>query len=91
MAAVNILSVCGSGTVTSSMVAAKLKEKLGERGYSVSTTEARPTEALNLATSGRFDILTHTSPLQMEIMESQQSMLSLVLQEWGKISSLRMS
>ena len=30
---------------------------------SVSTTEARPTEALNLATSGRFDILTHTSPL----------------------------
>ena len=58
MAAVNILSVCGSGTVTSSMVAAKLKEKLGERGYSVSTTEARPTEALNLATSGRFDILT---------------------------------
>ena len=62
MAAVNILSVCGSGTVTSSMVAAKLKEKLGERGYSVSTTEARPTEALNLATSGRFDILTHTSP-----------------------------
>ena len=34
MAAVNILSVCGSGTVTSSMVAAKLKEKLGERGYS---------------------------------------------------------
>ena len=63
MGAVNILSVCGSGTVTSSMVAAKLKEKLGERGYSVSTTEARPTEALNLATSGRFDILTHTSPL----------------------------
>ena len=63
MAAVNILSVCGSGTVTSSMVAAKLKEKLGERGYSVSATEARPTEALNLATSGRFDILTHTSPL----------------------------
>ena len=63
MAAVNILSVCGSGTVTSSMVAAKLKEKLGERGYSVSTTEARPTEAFNLATSGRFDILTHTSPL----------------------------
>lgn len=41
----------------------KLKEKLGERGYSVTTTEARPTEALNLATSGRFDILTHTSPL----------------------------
>lgn len=61
--AVNILSVCGSGTVTSSMVAAKLKDKLGARGYAVNTTEARPTEAMNLAQSGRFDILTHTSPL----------------------------
>ncbi len=63
MSAVNILSVCGSGTVTSSMVAMKLKDKLGDRGYSVTTTEARPTEAMNLAKSGRFDILTHTSPL----------------------------
>ena len=60
---VTILSVCGSGTVTSSMVASKLKDKLGERGYAVSTTEANPSEAMNLARSGRFDILTHTSPL----------------------------
>ncbi|MBO8435322.1 MAG: PTS sugar transporter subunit IIB [Tyzzerella sp.] len=60
---INILSICGSGTVTSSMVAAKLKDKLAQRGYNVTTTEARPTEALNLAQSGRFDILTHTSPL----------------------------
>ena len=60
---VNILSVCGSGTVTSSMVAAKLKEKLGEQGFMVSATECRPTEAMNLAQSGRFDILVHTSPL----------------------------
>lgn len=91
MAAVNILSVCGSGTVTSSMVAAKLKEKLGERGYSVSTTEARPTEALNLATSGRFDILTHTSPLPDETTQFQQSMLLHALQEWEKTSSSKMS
>lgn len=63
MAVVNILSVCGSGTVTSTMVASKIKEKLGEKGYTVNTTEARPTEALNLAQSGRFDVLTHTSPL----------------------------
>ena len=63
MAVVNILSVCGSGTVTATMVASKIKEKLGEKGYTVNTTEARPTEALNLAQSGRFDVLTHTSPL----------------------------
>lgn len=63
MEKVNILSVCGSGTVTSSMVAGKLKAKLKEKGYIVSATEARPTEALNLAKSGRFDLITFTSPL----------------------------
>ncbi|MBP2629667.1 MAG: system, IIb component [Firmicutes bacterium] len=64
MKQVNILSVCGSGTVTSSMVAGKLKEFLGEQGIKATTTEARPTEALNLAQSGRFDFITFTSPLQ---------------------------
>ena len=63
MKSVNILSICGSGTVTSSMVAAKLKDRLSEHGYQVSATEAKPTEALNLAQSKRFDILAHTSPL----------------------------
>lgn len=59
MKSVNILSICGSGTVTSSMVAAKLKDRLSEHGYQVSATEAKPTEALNLAQSKRFDIITH--------------------------------
>lgn len=63
MKQVSILSICGSGTVTSSMVAAKLKDKLSQRGYSVTATEAKPTEALNLAQSGRFDVIAHTSPL----------------------------
>ena len=42
----NVLSVCGSGTVTSSMVAEKLRETLEEKGYIVDTTEANPNEAL---------------------------------------------
>lgn len=63
MRQINILSVCGSGTVTSSMVAGKLKEKLKEQNISVTTTESRPTEAMNLALSGRFDLITYTSPL----------------------------
>ena len=86
MSAVNILSVCGSGTVTSSMVAAKLKEKLGERGYSVSTTEARPTEALNLAQSGRFDVLAHTS--RTGITAFRWLMLLRALQVWEKMNFL---
>ena len=60
---VNVLSICGSGTVTSSMVASKLKDYLKSQGYTVTSTEAKPTQALQLAQSGRFDIIAHTSPL----------------------------
>lgn len=63
MATIHILAVCGSGTVTSSMVAGKIKDRLGEQGYRVMTSEARPTEALRLARSGRFDLMVHTSPI----------------------------
>lgn len=59
----NVLSVCGSGTVTSSMVAEKLKETLQEHGYGISATESRPTEALQLAQGGSFDFIIYTSPL----------------------------
>lgn len=60
----NVLSVCGSGTVTSSMVADKLKETLAEEhNIAVTTTESRPTEALNLAQNGNFDFIINTSPL----------------------------
>lgn len=65
MAKYSVLAVCGSGTVTSSMVAGNLKETLADE-YNISsvvTTEARPTEALQLAQSGRFDFIINTSPL----------------------------
>lgn len=38
----NILCVCGSGTVSSAMVAGKLKEKLKEKGWDASMVEASP-------------------------------------------------
>lgn len=62
MKKVSILSVCGAGTVTSSMIAGALKRKLRDT-YDVSAIEAKLTEALELARSGRFDLITYTSPL----------------------------
>ncbi|MPW25369.1 PTS fructose transporter subunit IIB [Alkalibaculum sp. M08DMB] len=62
-ASFNVLSVCGSGTVTSSMVAASLKENLEEKNIRISTTEARPMEALQLVEGGNFDFIIFTSPL----------------------------
>lgn len=63
MKSFKVLSVCGSGTVTSSMVAGNLKDTMEEKGINITTTESRPTETMQLAQSGTFDFIIHTSPL----------------------------
>lgn len=59
----NVLSICGSGTVTSTMVAEKVREEMEKRGLSVKTNTGKPMEALSLVQSGQFDLVVHTSPL----------------------------
>lgn len=49
---VKILCVCGSGTVSSAMVANKLKEKLADHGFDVNAVECSPTSA-ETALAGR--------------------------------------
>lgn len=63
MSTFKVLSICGSGTVTSTMVAVKVKEEMADRGLSITTNTGRPTEALSFAQSGSFDLIVHTSPL----------------------------
>lgn len=63
MSSVSILSICGSGVVTSSMVANRLKDQLGERGYDVSTTEANPSEVEDYVHRSKFDLIAYASPI----------------------------
>ncbi|CAD7482659.1 PTS sugar transporter subunit IIB [Lacticaseibacillus paracasei] len=63
MKALNIISVCGSGTVTSSMIAGKVKDLLEDNGYTAKTIEANPGEVDSLIDSGSYDLIVHTSPL----------------------------
>ncbi|HWQ78937.1 MAG TPA: hypothetical protein VN381_08970 [Anaerovoracaceae bacterium] len=58
-----ILCVCGSGVVSSSMIAAKLKEKLKERGYDVDTYETSPPSVETALSTGTFDIIACISPV----------------------------
>ena len=58
-----VLSICGSVTVTSTMVAEKVKEEMALRGISLTTNTGKPTEALSLAQTGQYDVVVHTSPL----------------------------
>lgn len=64
MRALKILSVCGSGTVTSSMVANKVKDMLKERGYNSTTVETNPGGVENNLDMGGFDLIVYTSPLK---------------------------
>ncbi|MRS14124.1 PTS fructose transporter subunit IIB [Enterobacteriaceae bacterium RIT691] len=61
---INVISVCGSGTVTSSMVAEKVKDILDVNGYKAKTVEVNPGGVEGQLSSGKWDIIVHTSPLK---------------------------
>ena len=42
MRTVNVLCVCGSGTATSAMLSAKIRDVLEEHGYDCDTDETNP-------------------------------------------------
>ena len=64
MRAVRILSVCGSGTVSSAMLSSKLENLLAEHGYDMESTEIAP-DALEVAVStGKYDLIACTSPVK---------------------------
>jgi PTS system galactitol-specific IIB component len=64
MRKINVISVCGSGTVTSSMVAGKVKDFLEENGYRAKTVEVNPGGVEGELASGQWDLIVHTSPLK---------------------------
>ncbi|EOH88397.1 hypothetical protein [Enterococcus pallens] len=63
MRTLNIVSVCGSGTVTSSMIANKVKDLLEDNGFNAKTVEVNPGGVDGVLSSGTFDMIVHTSPL----------------------------
>lgn len=59
----NILTVCGSGTISSTMVAQKLKEALAADGIRITTTEVKPTQVLGHVEQGTYDFVVYTTPV----------------------------
>ncbi len=60
---IKILSICGSGVVTSSMIANKLKELFREHNYDVQTVEANPSELEGYCMREKFDLIAYSSPI----------------------------
>lgn len=64
MRAVRILSVCGSGTVSSAMLTSKLTDVLEEKGYEVEATEVAPGGVAVAVSSAEYDLIAYTSPVE---------------------------
>ncbi len=64
MRPVRILSVCGSGTVSSAMLTSKLTDVLEENGYDVEATETAPGGVPIAVQTGNYDLIAYTSPVE---------------------------
>jgi Phosphotransferase system, galactitol-specific IIB component len=60
---IKVLTVCGSGTVTSSMLSEKLKEVFKPYGYRIKTVETNPGGVSGELVAGGFDFIAYSSPI----------------------------
>ncbi|AEB07377.1 PTS system IIB component, Gat family [Coriobacterium glomerans PW2] len=64
MRPIRILCVCGSGTATSAMLSAKLRDVLDELGYAAETDETNPPGVAIASTIHPWDLIAYTSPVE---------------------------
>ena len=63
MRPVKVLSVCGSGTVSSAMLSSKLRDVLEEHGYDIECVEVSPGGVANAMSTSNYDLIAYTSPV----------------------------
>lgn len=61
-----ILCVCGSGTVSSAMVAGKITEQLNERGWEVYAVETSPNGVETAISGDTYDLIACVSPVYQD-------------------------
>ncbi|MGM0124731.1 hypothetical protein IGI37_002125 [Enterococcus sp. AZ194] len=66
MSKIKVLSVCGSGTVSSAMVGERIVELLSEHGYEVEIEEVSPGMVKGAVVNGGIDLVAFTSPIDPE-------------------------
>ena len=64
---VRVLSVCGSGTVSSTIIAVKMQERFEALGYRFEATEVNPGGVKMALMSGQYDFIAYTSPVEEEV------------------------
>ncbi len=62
-----VVTVCGSGVVTSSMIAQKIKEQLRDRGWQATMLEASPVSLKSVITGKDVDVIVCASPVTEDL------------------------
>lgn len=60
---IKVLSVCGSGVVTSHMVANKIVDMFADEGYDVDAEECNHSELDGYLMRGSYDFIAYSSPI----------------------------
>jgi PTS system galactitol-specific IIB component len=60
---INVLGVCGAGTVTSTMLAMRVEEVLHEEGIRCKIDEIRPTQVHTTLETAPVDLIITSSPI----------------------------
>lgn len=63
---IRVLTVCGSGTVTSSMLSHKITDQLQELGYRVIADEVNPGGVRSAVSSNKYDLIAYVSPINQD-------------------------
>lgn len=66
MTQIDVLTVCGAGVVSSTMIAEKMKVALKEYGYDVHAVETNTGGVQDSLSGGHFDFIAYVSPVTGE-------------------------
>lgn len=76
---IKLLTVCGSGIVTSSMLANKLTEMFEDEGYDVKAMEANPSELATYVAREHYDLVAYASPINMDDLDGTPALPAIGL------------
>lgn len=62
-----VVTVCGSGVVTSSMIALKIKDQLRDKGWDATMYEASPVSLTSVITGKDIDVIVCASPVTEDV------------------------
>ena len=66
MKKLRVLSVCGSGTVSSSMISQKLGDIGSDHGFQVEAVEVNANQVKDALAAGKYDCICYASPIHGE-------------------------